>query len=377
MTSLTELIGWVTVPRVLVDLLSYTGTKGGMETYTRELYRRLGAMSGDYEYIGFVNNEAESLDMTWFPGELVESRIRGENRFAWAWGELLRVGREARRLDADLVHAPATLGPARTSMPTVITMHDMLYWSHPEFMSTPLYTAPVKWMERLAARNAERIITISPDAAEQITKYLGVRSERLDVVPLAGTPPTGVDRMRAGSEGPMILAMGNRRPHKNWGALIHALAILPADRRPRVVITGGRGDDPLAELATNLGVADSVDLRGWVSEEEVTHLYSVATALAIPSRAEGFSLPTLEAMASGLPTLLSDIAVHHYVGGDAALYFDPDDHETIARLMRLVSEDPDLCLRLSRAGVDRASEFSWDRTAKATREAFETALRVS
>jgi glycosyltransferase involved in cell wall biosynthesis len=365
------------VPRVLVDLLSYSGTKGGMETYTRDLYRALGELPGDYEYVGFISREGAKLDRSWFPGPFIESGISGENRFQWAWGELTQVAKAAVRVRADLVHAPATLGPRRTSMPTVVTMHDMLYWSHPEYMSTPLYTAPVKWMEKMASRNASRIVTISPTSADEIEKYLGYPRDRLDVIPLAGSSPLHLDRSRAGSDGAMILAMGNRRPHKNWGALIRALAHIPEKRRPRLVITGGRGDDPLRSVVDEHAMAHWVDLRGWVDDAEVRELYSRATSLAIPSLAEGFSLPTLEAMGAGVPVLLSDIDVHRYVGGDAALYFDPRNDREIAHRMEAVSTDPVLCQRLSEAGRARAAEFTWERTARETRASFDAALGVT
>lgn len=362
------------MPRVLVDLLSYTGTKGGMETYTRELYLALGALSGPWEYIGYVSREGSSLDLSWFPGRIIESGISGENRFLWAWGELTQVARVARRERADLVHAPATLGPSRTSMPTVVTMHDMLYWSHPEMMTTPLFTEPVKWMERQAANNASRIVTISPTSQQEITKYLGVPQTLIDVIPLAGQAPEGVDRSLAGSEGPLVLAMGNRRPHKNWGALIRALALLPPDKRPKVVITGGRGLDPLEPLVDEYAVGDWVDLRGWVSASEAARLYSVASALAIPSFAEGFSLPTLEAMEAGLPALLSDIEVHRFVGAEAARYFDPSDDQALARLLREVVEEPEMLREMSEAGRRRASQFTWERAAERTRNVFQSVL---
>lgn len=365
------------MPRVLVDLLSYSGTKGGMETYTRDLYRALGEMPGDYEYVGYISREGALLDTTWFPGRIVESGISGENRFHWAWGELTQVAKAAVRHKADLVHAPATLGPRYTPMPTVVTMHDMLYWSHPEYMSTPLYTAPVKWMERVASRNARRIVTISPTSADEIVKYLGFPRERLDVVPLAGSPPTGVDRSRAGAKGPTILAMGNRRPHKNWDALIRALAHISEDHRPRVVITGGRGEDPLRAVVEETRMARWVELRGWVDDAEIRDLYSTATALAIPSFAEGFSLPTLEAMGAGIPVLLSDIDVHRFVGGEAALYFDPRDERALAAVMERVSIDPALCQAMTEAGQVRATEFTWERTARETRASFDAALGIA
>ena len=78
-------------------------------------------------------------------------------------------------------------------MPTVVTIHDMLYWSHPELMSTPLYTEPVKWMEKRGAANATRVITDSQVSADEIVKYLGFPTDRLHVVPLAATHPVDAD----------------------------------------------------------------------------------------------------------------------------------------------------------------------------------------
>lgn len=362
------------MPRVLVDLLSYTGTKGGMETYTRELYRAMGGVARDWEFLGYVSREGAQLDLSWFPGRILPSGISGENRFHWAWGELTQVSRAARAEQADLIHSPATLGPRRSSMPTVVTMHDMLYWSHPQYMSTPLYTRPVRWMEKAAASNAARVVTISPDSAAEIQKYLGVPDDRLDVIPLAGGDPPALDRSRSAAEAPLILAMGNRRPHKNWKALVHAISLIAPQKRPRLVITGGRGDDPLLPLVESLGVSEHVTLEGWVSDDRVLDLYERATALAIPSYAEGFSLPALESMAAGIPTLLSDIGVHRFVAGGAAAYFAPDDHAGLARLIERVIEDPDLRDRLVRAGRARAAEFTWERTARETLDSFRAAL---
>ena len=362
------------MPKVLVDLLSYTGTKGGMEVYARELYRRLGDVAPEWEFIGFMSSEGYALDRSWFPGRTIDSGLSGENRFVWAYGELFSVARAAKRERADIVHCPATLGPRKTPMPTVITLHDMLYWSHPEFMTTPLYTTPVKWMEKVAARNASRIITDSPGSADEIVKYLSTPADSIDVIPLAGGHPAGVDRSRAGSHGPLIIAMGNRRPHKNWGAIPRALALIPADRRPRAVITGGRGEDPLAPLVKELGLEDWVELRGWVDDDEVAELYSTATALAIPSLMEGFSLPTLEAMSAGVPALLSDMAVHRYVGGDAALYFPAEDAQALADVIDRVVRDTELQQQLTRAGFEQEKQFTWERSARETLTAFERAL---
>lgn len=363
-----------THPLVVVDLLSYTGTKGGMETYARELYRQFGRMETGFEFIGLASKEGYQIDHSWFPGEVIDSGISGENRFIWAWGELFALPRRARRLGADLIHSPATLGPRRSSMPAVITMHDMLYWSHPELMSTPFYTAPVKWMERQAAKNATRILTDSDASATEIEKYLRYSVDRLHVVPLAGTLQDGARTTRSEHVSNVIIATGNRRPHKNWGALIHALALVEEAIRPNLIVTGSHGDDPLRPIVEELGLEQWVELKGWVDADELEELYASAAALAMPSFCDGFCLPALEAMMVGLPVILSDIPVYHEVAGDAGLYFDPSDHASIAYAIRTVVRQPERMRELSIAGYEQAAKFSWQRVAEETLEVFQLAL---
>jgi glycosyltransferase involved in cell wall biosynthesis len=360
-------------PLVLVDLLSYTGTKGGMETYTRELYRELGGMDTGLDFVGLASKEGVREGTSWFPGEVIASRISGENRFVWAFGELVAASWTAGRRGADLVHSPATLGPAHSSMPVVLTIHDMLYWSHPELMSTPLYTEPVKWMERRGAANATRVITDSQVSADEIVKYLGFPRDRLHVVPLAATHPPDPTPRPCSPEN-LVLASGQRRPHKNWTGLIRAMALVPEDIRPRLVITGARGEDPLRPLVDQLGLSAWVTLKGWVDDDELAGLQTRARVMAMPTFAEGFGLPVLEAMASGLPVMASDLPVLREVGGDAVLYFDPRSTRSIADALRVVATEPDRLERLSAAGLAQAAAFSWRRVAEETLEVFRAAL---
>lgn len=361
------------MPKVLVDLLSYTGTKGGTETYTRELYRQIGRMDSPFEFVGYASKEFLERDHSWFPGEVVSSGLSGENRFTWAYGELFGVARAARRLGADLIHCPAMLGPMRSAVPVVISMHDLLYFAHPEYMLTGLYTEPVKWMERRAASNASRILTISEASASDIRKYLHFPAERTDLVPLAGTVQPrerpGVSRDHA-----TFLAVGNRRPHKNFDGLVRAVATIEPERRPTVIITGSHGEDPLRPLVESLGVSDSVQLLSWVSTEELDDLYSRVTALIVPSHADGFSLPALEAMMIDLPVMLADIPVYREVGGDAAIYFDSSDDAAIGRAMLEAVENPRRLVELAEAGRERAKLFSWEKVATGTFRSFERAL---
>lgn len=360
-------------PLVFVDMLSYTGTKGGMETYTRELYRSLGQMDTGLDFVALASKEGANLDLSWFPGEVIASRISGENRFVWAFGELVASSWTARRRRADLVHSPATLGPAWTSMPTVITIHDMLYWSHPDLMTTPLYTRPVMWMEKRGAANAAHVITDSQVSADEIVKYLGFPEDKLHVVMLAAEHPASAPSVDRQTDN-LVVASGQRRPHKNWDRLIRALALVEEDVRPRLVITGARGEDPLAPVVAETGMAPWVELRGWVEDAELAELRSRARAMAFPTLAEGFGLPILEAMAEGLPVIASDLPVLREVGGEAALWFDPLDLDSIADALRTVATRPEVLPAMAAAGIEQARQFSWDRVARETVEVFWTAL---
>src|SRR3990170_1141196 len=158
--------------RILVNLISYTGKKGGMETYTKELYRELGAMETGHEFVGYASTEFMEKDYSWFPGRVIDSGFTGENRWVWAFAELIMVARAGRRLKADLIHSPANLGPWRSRVPSVYTMHDLLYFRAPELMAIPLYTKPVQWMEKRAASNATMILTDSVASGEDIEHFL-------------------------------------------------------------------------------------------------------------------------------------------------------------------------------------------------------------
>jgi glycosyltransferase involved in cell wall biosynthesis len=240
-------------------------------------------------------------------------------------------------------------------------------------MSTPLYTEPVKWMERRGAANATRVITDSQVSADEIVKYLGFPRDRLHVVPLAATHPPDPTPRPCSPEN-LVLASGQRRPHKNWTGLIRAMALVPEDIRPRLVITGARGEDPLRPLVDQLGLSAWVTLKGWVDDDELAGLQTRARVMAMPTLAEGFGLPVLEAMASGLPVMASDLPVLREVGGDAVLYFDPRSTRSIADALRVVATEPDRLERLSAAGLSQAAAFSWRRVAEETLEVFRAAL---
>ena len=174
----------------------------------------------------------------------------------------------------------------------------------------------------------------------------------------------------------ILLSLSAKRPHKNLIALIGAVARIPAEQRPMLVLPGYPTDYE-AELRTRaleLGIAEDVRFPAWVSPEELEGLWSIARAFVFPSLYEGFGLPVLEAMARGVPVACSNSSSLPEVAGDAALLFDPSSEGQIAEsIVRLLSDDP-LASRLRELGVARAAQFTWERTARSTLRTYALAL---
>ena len=361
------------MPHVFVNLLQTTGTKGGIEIYAKELYKHLGKIDSSLSYTGFASSELAQTDTSWFPGEVINSKISGENRLSWAKGELFEVSAAAKRIKTDLIHGPAMFGPLKSEIPVVTSFHDVLYFSHPELMQTKLFTEPVKWMERRAAKVSKRIITISEYSARGIEKYLKVSRDRIDVIPLAGRKTISPAQSSV-READLFLAMGQRSPYKNFETIIRAWSFIPRENRPRLIITGSHANDPLIPLVEQLGLQESIDLKTWVSVEELESLLGTATALIDSTLATGFSMPTLEAMNLGLPVLMADTEVFREVGGEAAVYFEAGNPESLASTVLDFIGNPALRSKLSKSGLTRSKAYSWEKVAAETEKSFLKAL---
>jgi len=359
------------MPKILVDFLYFTGRRGGTETYAREIYQRFADVD-DIEFIGFGSREIVELGHDWFPGPMIDSGISGHNRAAWALGEMFRVDRVARRLGIDLVHTPANLGPTWPTVPVVATVHDLLPFKHPEWVPTQAAGGLLRWMLRRSAFRATHILTDSEASRADLEMVFAIPADRITVTPLAAgraTPPAGVER-----KPDLIFAPGNRMPHKNVAALVEALALIPVDARPRLIVTGSLENDPLVTVVRRLALQNWVTLERWLSPEELERTYAEAALVVFPTQFEGFGLPILEAMSRECPVACSDLPVLREVAGEAAAYFDQTSSAAIAAtITSLLTRSNDLAL-MARKGLERSALFSWDRVADQTLTTFRATL---
>jgi glycosyltransferase involved in cell wall biosynthesis len=358
---------------------------GGMEVAARELIPALLAEAPPgMRFTAFVNREAAAAGGPW--GELLPAvtvPVNARNRVQWVLGEQTLLPPLAMRAGVDLVHSLASTAPLWGRFRRVVTVHDLIYARFPEAHSG-IRDKGMKVLVPQAVRRSDRVIADSLSTREDLIELVGVRPELIDVVPLglgsvrreAPLPEREVSERFQLGERRVVLSLSAKRPHKNLLALISALALLPAEVRPLLVLPGypTAHEAELRERAVSAGVAGDVRFPAWVSAAEVEGLWALAEAFVFPSLYEGFGLPVLEAMARGVPVACSDASSLPEVAGGAALLFDPHDEAAIAGALRQLLEDQALRERLRARGLARVAEFTWERTARLTLESYRRTL---
>lgn len=362
--------------KILLDLLFFTGARGGMESYVRQLYPEISKLRPDWELVALVSDEVDQQLFSWFPGELISISSRNGSAVNWAIGETFQVGQISKKLAVDLIHSPANIGPIWGKTPVILTIQDLLSFENPKLVGrlTGLF---LRQLIRLSARHAKSILTISQSSKRSIEKHLPKIKGTIRVAELAGgnrqnlTSQLSVETTDSKVQ---ILSGGNRLPHKNFKTLLKSLSLIDESQRPFLTITGGPVDDPLLSIVEDLGLENFVSLKGWLPQEKIEDLYRDSTLYVFPTLFEGFGLPVLEAMARECPVICSDIPVLREVGGEAAIYVDTTQPAKLATAIVETLKNKKLLKDLVDKGKDRASEFTWRKTALTTVDAIEQLL---
>ena len=279
------------------------------------------------------------------------------------------------RTRPDLCHFTNHIAPLRAVVPYVLTIHDLSLVDHPEWhpRTRRLWMRGLMRPSALAARG---IICASEATRRAVLGWVPIEPSRVRVVPLAARPAfhrrctdeeKASVRSRYRLNRPFVLYVGNIEPRKNLRLLLEAFRRLSAPE-PDLVIAGRPAwlaRDFLRESARG-ELAERVRLLGYVPEEELPALYQSALAFVYPSQMEGFGLPVLEAMACGIPVLTSRVEPLASLVGDAGGLADPADAQEWAAGLEEILQEPRKAQDLAARAKERASEFSWARTAQAT-----------
>lgn len=381
---------------IYLDISAAVHRRAGLGRYAESLARTLvaedsslsGAGSTDRRcpYALFYNRErgVEPLEgLTHLPTRTVALGYKPWRMLVWL-GQLAHFGLDRLLPDAELFHATEHLLLPLRSIPTVLTVHDLIFRHLPEHHK-PLNRWYLNLALPLYCRRATHIIAISECTRRDLMAAYDLPPGRITVVHEAADPrfhsqpPEAVDAVRAryGLPERYILFVGTVEPRKNLTRLLEAFeAVHSTGLTDGLVIVGRRGwlyGDFFARLERS-PVREAVRFPGYVPDEYLPAIYAGAQALAFPSLYEGFGLPALEAMACGTPVACSDASALPEVAGEAALYFDPRNVASIIDALRGLLDDADLRADLEERGLRRAAKFSWSRVANETRAVYDLAL---
>jgi glycosyltransferase involved in cell wall biosynthesis len=346
--------------RVAIEAAPLGLSSGGLARYTCELSLALARTFPEDEFYLISD---QPFDMP--PGAPANLERGGRPRNAidrrwWLWG----LNSELRRLHADLVHGPDFAVPYLAHRPSVLTLHDLSPW-----MDRRWHDAAGRVRHRtpllLELGIATMIITPGESIRKAAIERFHLRPERVAAIPEAAAPwfqPVETCKPSA----PYFLFVGTLEPRKNIGLLIEAWREVRRTCAVDLVIAGRRRADcpPLPEEA-------GLRILGELPDSALPELYSGALAFVYPSFYEGFGLPVLEAMQCGAPVIASRAVVE--AGGDAAVY--ADSVRDLAAALSEAASRPDWRSERRARSLARAREFSWERTARLTREVYEEARR--
>ena len=284
----------------------------------------------------------------------------------------------------DLYHALAFVAPLWLAAPMVVTVYDLSFMRYPAGLSRArrLY---LRLFTAQTCRRARRVLAISQSTASDLSSLLHIPASKIDVTPLgydqeAFRPLSAAEvdafRRRQGLPPRFWLFVGTLEPRKNLLMLLHAYARLPQSARLPLILGGGRGwlaDDIFATIERH-GLGDCIRHIGFIPAADLPIWYNSAEAFLYPSVFEGFGLPVLEAMACGTPVLTSNVSSLPEVIGSAGMTLPPDDAAVWADALEDIVTNKDWRSMASRRGLERAKQFTWQRTAELTLASYRRAV---
>ncbi|MCQ8894113.1 MAG: glycosyltransferase family 4 protein [Methanolinea sp.] len=256
--------------------------------------------------------------------------------------------------------------------PFVITIYDMIHEIFPQFFSSDDFVFKNK---QKLIDIADRVITISNNTKNDIVRYFNVDESKIDIIYLANS--LKISKYPPGLRLPSqyILFVGDRHHYKNFAGFVTAITPLLKGSSPLHLVCAGGQDFSPEEVALlkKLSIWGKV-LKYPITDESLYHLYNNAICFVFPSLYEGFGIPVLESFFSGCPAVLSNGGSLPEIGGQAAVYFDPLDLDSIHICVKRVVMDEQLRMNMRELGYERVKKFTWEEAARKTRDVYQKAI---
>ncbi len=355
--------------RIGIDYTAAARQGGGIGRITRGLVAGVAALDPDDEYVLLAARDAPSVTL-WGPNFSERRLPLTERQLAIAWHRAhLPLPVELWAGPLDVFHAPDfTLPPTRARRP-IVTIHDLSFLRYPAGAVPALRHFLMDAVPR-AAKRAAHIVADSEATRADLVNWLGLSPERITVVyagvderfqPVVDAARLEVVRAKYDLRRPFVFGLGTLEPRKNYVGLIRAFARAALPDHD-LIIAGRTGwlYEPVLEAART---TPNVRLLGFVEDDDLPALYTLAAVYCLPSHYEGFGIPCIEAMACGTPVVCSDRPCLPEIVGDAALLAGPDDTDALADALRRAALDAETRRTLIARGLARAARFPWSSAA--------------
>ena len=356
--------------RIGIDAKWYfTGPVSG-RTMLQNLLPRLFEFYPEHEWIVFLDKKDKKLDFPFRQKNIIPRYVWAENNML---SNLFILPRYIRKTGIEVL-VFQTFPSFKQKIKSIAFIHDVLFKDFPQFFTWKerLYFFPLAWL----TPKADRLIATTEFVAKELVRHKYARDRlQIDIVPLGVSkefkPAELQDshflqevKKKFGLPSAFVLFAGRLNIRKNIEALFKAVALLQDTGMALVIV--GKEDGKSAHLShffSDPTIKKRVLMTGPMTNEELAATYAMAKLFCFPSFAEGFGLPPLEAMASGVPVVVSNTTALPEVCGDAAVYIDPAKPETIAGALNELSANAAMHMQKRKAGIEQAAKYDWDNTA--------------
>lgn len=273
--------------------------------------------------------------------------------------------------DYDVFFTPTHYAPRFSTIPRVTSVMDLSYEYYPQlFKKNDLHK--LKNWTRYSVKKAKKVVTISNASRSDIIKFYDIQAEKIEVVypgikqnMMAKKDESTKQLQKLGINKKYILFVGTLQPRKNIAKLIEAFSKLEKKDQYQLIIVGKKGwhFDEILKAPEQHHVQKNTIFKYFVSDEELATLYKNCEVFVLPSLYEGFGLPVLEAMKQGAPVATSNISSLPEAGGDAALYFDPNNADDMRKTIEKILNDKSLQKKMKEKGKKQVQKFSWEKSA--------------
>ncbi len=356
----------------------------GIGTYIRHLVHGLAKIDEENQYVLFAGPQRKDA----FAGLPENFRVVTEKAPVYSARELVKLAWKQYRMRLDLYHATHYVLPLVNVSRVVVTIHDIIHLLYPQFLPSRMAFLYARTMIKRSLTRGDRIIAVSQTTKQDLMKYFDVTGRKIQVV-YNGVDDSFRERLtheqlarwqrNLGIKPPYLLFVGNPKPHKNLDNVLRAYArarqIHSFDAPLVCVGDRGNAEARIKRHAEQLGVGDKVQLLGHVAQEALPAVYQGATMFLYPTLYEGFGLPVIEAMASGVPVITSNTSALKEMAKGYGHLVDPLDVQGIAQAIAQGMADAEHRESLAEMGLRRADEFRWEKTAERTLRTYMSALR--